>query len=153
MNTDYPDLTGFYAAWIGLNKRPGATADIRRVATPDELLDLPSFYRLVEPFGWTSDLKPWEKARWQRLVFCINDIENRGEPSLGKALALSGKVNEKRLFQIVRSGYPSDVIQLRRILKQAKPNVSWKKMARQLWRWDKCHKRSLMEDYILNQKD
>lgn len=153
MNIDYPDLASFYAAWIGLNKKPGATADIRRVATPDELLDLPSFYRLVGPFGWTSDLKPWEKACWQRLVFCVNDIESKGEPSLGKALALSGKVNEKRLFQIVRSGYPSDVIQLRRILKQAKPSVNWKKMARQLWRWDKYQKRSLMEDFILNRKD
>lgn len=151
MNEGLPDFIDFYNSWT--HKKPGETADIRRVVTPEELLDLPAFYRLLQPFGWTVDLPPWEKERWQRLVFLINYVENEGEHSLGKALALSGKVNEKRLFQIMRSEGPSDLIQLRRILKHVKPDVDWQKMARQVWHWDKNEKRSLMEDFILNQKN
>jgi len=75
------------------------------------------------------------------------------DTSLGKALALPGKVNEKRLFQIVRADYPSDVKQLRRLLKQIEPSVDWYKMAKQLWHWDKYRKRNLMEDFVLNQRD
>ena len=151
MNTEYPKFVDFYDRWV--QKKPGETADIRRVSTPEELLDLPAFYRLVAPFGWTANLPPWEKERWQRLVFLINHIENKGEYSLGKALALSGKINEKRLFQIMRSEGPSDLIQLRRVLKHSKPHVDWQKMARQVWRWNKDEKRNLMEDFILNQNN
>lgn len=153
MSNEQPNFAGFYAAWENLKKRPGATADIRRVSRMDELLDLPAFYRLVEPFGWRSDLKPWEKERWQRLVFLIHHISDKGENSLGKALALSGHINEKRLFQIVRADSPRDINQLRRVLKQAEPEVNWQKMAKQLWWWDLRQKRSLLEDFVLNQKD
>jgi len=153
MNNELPNFAGFYAAWEALKKKPGATADIRRVSTMDELLDLPAFYRLVEPFGWSADLKPWDKARWQRLVFLINHISDKGENSLGKALALSRGVNEKRLFQIVRADSPRDIEQLRRLLKQAEPDVSWQKMAKQLWYWDLRQKRSLLEDFVLSHKD
>lgn len=147
-----PNFAGFYAAWENLKKNPGATADIRRVATMDDLLDLPAFYRLVEPFGWCSDLNRWEREGWQRLGFVINHITDKGEYSLGKALAL-GKVSEKRMFQLVRSESPNDITQLRRLLKQVEPEVSWQKMAKQLWYWDLRQKRSLLEDFVLNQKD
>ena len=153
MSNELPNFAGFYAAWESLNKRPGATADIRRVSSADELLDLPAFYRLVEPFGWQADLKPWDKERWQRLVFLINHVTDKGENSLGKAFALSGKVSDKRLFQIVRADSPNDITQLRRLLKQVKPEVSWQKMATQLWRWNLQEKRSLLEVFVLNQKD
>ena len=152
MSNELPNFAGFYAAWENLKKKPGATADIRRVATMDDLLDLPAFYRLVEPFGWQADLKPWDKERWQRLVFMINHITDKGESSLGKALAL-GKVSDKRMFQLVRSESPNDITQLRRLLKQVEPEVSWQKMAKQLWYWDLRQKRSLLEDFVLNQKD
>jgi len=151
MNEHYPNFAGFYAVWQKLS--PGPKAELRRVTDPDDLLDIPAFYRLVEPFGWKSDLPRWEKQRWQRLVFLVNHISNKGEHSLGKALALPGKVNEKRLFQIVRADYPSDVKQLRRLLKQIEPDVNWYKMANQIWRWDKYRKRNLMEDFVLNQRD
>lgn len=153
MSNELPNFAGFYATWEALKKRPGATADIRRVSSMDDLLDLPTFYRLVEPFGWRADLEPWNKARWQRLVFLVNHIINKGDNPLGKALALSGNVNEKRLFQIVRADYPQDINQLRRLLKQADPDVNWLKMAKQLWYWDLRQKRSLLEDFVLNQKN
>lgn len=150
MSDKYPNFASFYAAWQKLP--PGPKAEIRRISQPDELLDLPAFYRLVEPFGW-QDLPPWKKDSWKRLVFLIHHIKDQGDNSLGKALALSGSVNEKRLFQVIRSDYPADVIQLRRVLKQAAPNLSWYKMAKQIWDWDKYRKRSLMEDFVLNQND
>jgi len=80
MNKDYPNFSGFYAVWQKLS--PGPKAEIRRVTDPDDLLDIPAFYRLVEPFGWESDLPRWEKQRWQRLVFLVNHISNKGEHSL-----------------------------------------------------------------------
>ncbi len=150
MTEETMEYIGLYTQWQKL--KPGPKAEIRRVSVPDDLLDLPAFYRLVEPLGWKADSKPWVKEGWKRLVFLLNHIENRGEHGLGKALALSKKVNEKRLFQIVRSDDPKDIIQLRRVLKQAEPVVNWPKMARQIWRWDKKNKRALMEDFILNQE-
>ncbi len=150
MNSEQPNFAGVYAAWQKLPLGPRAA--MRRIAKPDDLLDLPAFYRLVEPFGWRADLKPWDKERWLRLVFLINHVTDRGEHSLGKALAL-GKASEKRLFQIVRADSPNDITQLRRLLKQVEPEVSWQKMAKQLWYWDLRQKRSLLEDFVLSQKD
>ena len=153
MSNELPNFAGFYTAWETLKTKPGATVDIRRISSMDGLLDLPVFYRLVEPFGWKADMKPWEKERWQRLTFLINHISDRGDNSLGRALALSGDINEKRLFQIVRSDSPRDINQLRRLLIQAEPEVSWQKMAKQLWYWTLQQKRRLLEDFVLSQKD
>lgn len=150
MNSDLPDFTGLYTLWNKLP--PGPRAEIRRVSEQDELLDLPAFYRLVEPFGWRSDLKPWNKEGWKRLVFLVNYVKDRGENSLGKALALSN-VSEKRLYQVIRAESPGDINQLRRLLKQAEPEVNWQKMAKQLWHWNIRQKRSLLEDFVLNQKN
>lgn len=153
MSNELPNFAAFYAAWKRLKERPGATAEIRRTAKMDALMDLPAFYRLVEAFGWQSNMKPWEKERWLRLVFLVNYVTDEGEHSLGKALALSGGINEKRLFQVVRADSPRDIEQLRRLLIQATPKVSWQKMAKQLWYWNLQQKRSLLEDFVLNQKD
>ncbi|CAG0904890.1 unnamed protein product [Cyprideis torosa] len=75
----------------------------------DDLLNLPDFYRLVEPFGWKTNTY-YEKLGWQRLVFLVNYIADKGEnaPSLGKALALGG-VNEKRLFQVVKKAVEANI--------------------------------------------
>jgi CRISPR system Cascade subunit CasB len=150
MNNELPDFTGLYTLWNKLP--PGPRAEIRRVSEPDELLDLPAFYRLVEPFGWQSELKPWNKEGWKRLVFLVNYVKDKGENSLGKALALS-KVSEKRLYQVIRAESPGDINQLRRLLKQAEPEVNWQKMAKQLWLWNIRQKRNLLEDFVLNQKN
>jgi len=146
-----PDFTALYSTWDNL--KPGPKAELRRVATPDELMDLPVFYRLVSPWGWVSGMKPWDKARWARLVFLMDHITVAGENGLGKSLAITSKVNEKRLFQIVRADSPNDIVQLRRVLKQAKPKVNWEKMAEQIWYWSPGNKRNLLEDFVLNVKD
>lgn len=153
MSKELPNFTAFYSAWEKLKEHPGATAGIRRAATTNELLDLPAFYRLVDQFGWQS-CNYYERLAWQRLVFLVQHITNGGEDAstLGKALA-SAKVSEKRLFQIVRADSPRDIEQLRRLLIQASPTVNWSKMAKQLWYWNPQQKRSLLEDFVLSQKD
>ncbi|MDY6973156.1 MAG: type I-E CRISPR-associated protein Cse2/CasB, partial [Thermodesulfobacteriota bacterium] len=61
------------------------------------------------------------------------------------------KVSEKRLFQIIRSEPPNDMIQLRRILTMVEPTVNWPIAARQLWFWNKKSKRDLLENYFMSQ--
>ena len=147
-------LMEFYEKWFRL--KPGPKAELRRVRNPDETLDQPVFYRLIASLGWEE--KPWHEGL-ARLAFCIPYI-NRSDStiSLGAALGGTGKVSEKRIFQVIRSEYPNDIVQLRRILQHIKPAVNWPKAARQLYFWNsnnndmvKRNKRQLLEDFVLNQ--
>ena len=70
---------------------------------------------------------------------------------LGKALAQGKGISEKRLFQVIRSESPNDMIQLRRILQMVEPSVNWPKAARLLWYWNERSKRDLLEEYFMNQ--
>ncbi|WP_243689387.1 type I-E CRISPR-associated protein Cse2/CasB [Geotalea toluenoxydans] len=70
---------------------------------------------------------------------------------LGKALTRGKNVSEKRLFQVVRSDSPNDMIQLRRIVQMVEPSVNWTLAAKTLWYWNDRSKRDLLEDYFLNQ--
>ncbi len=146
------DFMGLYDAWRQL--RPGPKAELRRAATPADLLEVPAFYRLFSGRGNTE----WEKQAYQRLIFCLPCIKQHIEKpvSLGAALARSDEsgrstVGEKRLFQIIRSESPNDMIQLRRILKMVEPTVNWPLAARQLWFWNTRSKRDLLENYFMNQ--
>lgn len=142
------DYMGLYQAWERLT--PGPKAELRRVERPDDLLEVPAFYRLFSGRG-TND---WEKDAYQRLIFCLPCLKHTGEKiSLGKALAKGKGVGEKRLFQVVRSNDPNDMIQLRRILRMAEPTVNWELAAKQLWYWNERNKRDLLEDYFLNQSN
>jgi CRISPR system Cascade subunit CasB len=146
-------LMNFYEKWSYL--KPGPKAELRRVRNPDEILDQPVFYRLVASLGWE---KPWLEAL-ARLAFCIPYItRSEGKHTLGAALGKTGKVSEKRIFQVIRTDYPNDIIQLRRVLQHIKPAVNWPSAARQLYFWHskdsdsiKRNKRQLLEDFVLNQ--
>ena len=146
-------LMEFYDKWSRL--KPGPKAELRRVRNPDELLDQPAFYRLIASLGWES---LWRDAL-ARLTFCIPHItRSENKNSLGAALGKSGKVSDKRMFQVLRAEYPSDIIQLRRILQYIQPAVDWPKAAKQLYFWHsndnarvKRNKRQLLEDFVLNQ--
>lgn len=149
------DTMALYQAWQALDK--GASAQLRRVSEPDELLDIPAFYRLVHPFGWRDNARAL-----LRLVFCLSagkDALRHREPddkhphglSLGTALALSGKINERRVFQLVRAEWPNDMIQLRRLVAHAEPTVYWPSLANQLIYWGRRSRRQLLEDFVLAQ--
>ena len=146
-----PDFMALYNEWTQF--KPGPKAELKRVAEPDDLIEVSAFYRLFSGRG-SSD---WEKSAWQRLIYCLPCVKHTDRNiSLGKALARSGgndkkPISEKRLFQVVRSEFPNDMIQLRRILKMVEPLVNWPSAAKQLWYWNKKSKRDLLEDYFLNQ--
>ncbi|OAI20658.1 type I-E CRISPR-associated protein Cse2/CasB [Methylomonas lenta] len=127
--------------------KPGPQAELKRVAQPDDLLEIPAFYRLLHDARAGKDM--------QRLVYCLPLITHQESgDSLGKALA-KAEINEKRLFMVIRSEEPNDLIQLRRLLKQSdKPKVDWIKMAKTIWNWNRPDlrvKQKLLEDFFLNQ--
>lgn len=141
-----PEFMALYHGWKQLSN--GARAELRRIAKPEELLKIPAFYRLYSGKAHAE----WEKLAYQRLIFCLPYIKHIPENiGLGKALTKGKGVSEKRLFQVVRSDEPNDMIQLRRILQMTEPSVNWTQAATTLWYWNDRSKRDLLEDYFLNQ--
>jgi len=142
-----PDFMSLYKAWEKLS--PGPKAELRRVSKPDELIEVPAFYRLFSG----KAARDTDKQAYQRLIFCLPCITHTSDDiGLGKALAKGKGVSEKRLFQVVRSNGPNDIIQLRRLLQMVEPSVNWPKAAKQLWYWNERSKRELLEEYFMNQK-
>ncbi|SFF01817.1 CRISPR system Cascade subunit CasB [Nitrosomonas sp. Nm166] len=86
-----------------------------------------------------------------RLLYCLPLIRHQDNgDSLGKALA-KADINEKRLFMVIRSQEPNDLIQLRRLLKQAEPQLDWLSTAKTLYYWNDLAKRQLLEDFFFYQ--
>lgn len=147
------DALALYNAWNLLDN--AASAQLRRVAEPDELKDIPAFYHLVQPFGW-----PEHQHALLRIVFCltagkkvIQHVEKtEAHPkgiSLGKALAESKKINERRVYQLLRAEWPNDLIQLRRLLVHAEPKLYWPLFVEQMTWWNQSARRQLLEDFVL----
>ena len=140
------DFMVLYRNWEQL--RPGSKAELRRIARPDDLIETPAFYRLFAG----EAVQEWTKQAYQRLIFCLPYINHIDEDvGLGKALTRGKGVSEKRLFQVVRSDPPNDMIQLRRIMQMVKPSANWPRAAKLLWFWNVRSKRDLLEDYFINQ--
>lgn len=154
--SDEIDAMALYYAWQQLDN--GACAQIRRVSAPEDLRDLPAFYRLVQPFGWGN---PRNQQALMRMVFCLSAGKNaichqEKKPdqtagiTLGRALANSGKINEQRVFQLIRADKTTDMIQLRRLLAHAEPVLDWSLMAWMLTWWGKRERQQLLEDFVLS---
>jgi CRISPR system Cascade subunit CasB len=140
-----PDFIKLYHDYSAL--KPGPKAELRRVTTPVQLTEIPAFYRLLQ--GQKAH------AGMQRLVYCLPCIKSHNPEgmSLGQAMANSS-ISEKRMFMVIRSESPNDLIQLRRLLQQAEPVVDWGKTALLLWWWDHPNQRSkrqLLEDFFFFQ--
>lgn len=136
-----PDFLALYQRYDEL--KPGPKAELKRVMNPSDLIEVPAFYRILHS----------EKAypSMQRLLFCLPYIKHvDGGDSLGKALA-KADINEKRLFMVIRSQEPNDLIQLRRLLKQANPTLDWQSTAKTLYYWNDLAKRQLLEDFFFYQ--
>lgn len=141
-----PDFMALYRSWKELH--PGPKAELRRISRPDELIKIPSFYCLFSG----NATQERDKQPYQRLIFCLPCVKHTDEAvGLGKALAKGKGVSEKRLFQVIRSEQPNDLIQLRRILQMIEPIVNWPKAAKLLWYWNERSKRDLLEEYFMNQ--
>lgn len=136
-----PDFMILYERYQKL--KSGPQAELKRVMQPDDLLEIPAFYRLLH------DAKAGKGM--QRLLYCLPLIKHQeGGDSLGRALA-KADVNEKRLFMVIRSQEPNDLIQLRRLLKQVEPKLDWLSAARTLYYWNDRAKRQLLEDFFFYQ--
>lgn len=119
----------------------GPQAELRRVRSPDELASIPGFYRLL----------PGQRATdaWLRVAFCLPWVRQaENARTLGAQLA-KHKIHEQRLFQVVRSRFPNDLIQLRRLLQHTEPMANWQRLGWQLYRWRPEDKRRLLEEFYL----
>ncbi|UWS28590.1 type I-E CRISPR-associated protein Cse2/CasB [Erwinia pyrifoliae] len=134
-----------YQNWSELD--PGSKAKIRRATRPDDLMDIPAFYLLVAPSGW-----PQHRYALLRMVFCLSAgkirLSEDKQQSIGRAFAEKG-ISQPRIFQVIRADYPNDMVQLRRLIIHAEPEVYWPAFARQLYGWYQSDRRKLLEDFVL----
>lgn len=127
----------------------GQRAEIRRASNPEDLECLPAFYHLI---GYHS---PGEIRPLARVVFLLPFAEKHSENArpLGRQL-YDGKISEKRIFQIVRSTSPNDLVQLRRAVQQAKlKSIDWDAFGKSLFYWGKLSKKQLVQSFFINTKE
>ncbi len=124
----------------------GQRAEIRRAAKPDDLDFIPAYYRLIRGgrFG----------EGWQRVVFLMpyaahSDMAENIGTALGRLNNGRPAVSEMRLFQMVRSEPPNDIVGLKRILQQVGPTVNWDRFGKAVFFWGKNDKRGIIEDYFM----
>jgi CRISPR system Cascade subunit CasB len=142
-SAEMPDILEIYGRFKELT--PGQKAELRRVEEPEELTLKPALYRLF------PGIPP--RAQYLRIAFFLPWIEHlTGAANLATQFGSSkGKVAEARIFQVARAHAPNDLIQLRRLVIQVKPNVDWTEFGKTLWFWGEPAKRQLVEDYYLAQ--
>jgi CRISPR system Cascade subunit CasB len=117
--------------------KPGSKAELKRVVEPDDLIEVPSFYHLLNGHAGNNRIK--------RVIYCLPVVKAHDPAvSIGQALAKAG-VSEKRLFMVVRSESPNDLIQLRRLLKMLEPSVNWPEFANLVYWWGKRNKQTRIQ--------
>lgn len=122
---------------------PGQKAELRRVADPEDVAGIPAFYRLFP--GERS--APWKV----RTAFLLPWAPHQpGAEYLGRQLA-KARVSENRIYQVVRSSYPNDLIQLRRLVQHIEPRLDWNVFGWTLRKWekDKRAKQEILEDFFI----
>ncbi|MBI4655197.1 MAG: type I-E CRISPR-associated protein Cse2/CasB [Elusimicrobia bacterium] len=133
--------------WLALEEKfdkqltPGQRAEIRRVALPDDLAELPAYYHLL-PAG----VEPGKQ--WQRVIFILPWVkQKKGAPPIGEQFKRAG-IDERRMFQMLRSNEPQDLLCLRRLFRQADDvSADWEYFGPSLYYWNKVNKRRFVEDY------
>ena len=126
----------------------GQRAEIRRVSTPEDLETLPAFYHLLGYFN------PKDIKQWTRIAFFMPFIEKHSEEvkPLGKQLK-DAKISEKRIFHIIRSTSPNDLIQLRRVIQQAKlSSINWETFGKSLFYWNINSKKHIIQNFFIKAK-
>ena len=127
----------------------GDRAEIRRITKPSGLETLPAFYKLLGKRIYEGE------QQWQRVVFfLVKELKHNKDNSLSLGQALKkSDVNEKRMFQMIRSEAPNDLIQLRRLVVYTKPTVDFQKVANALWYWGKNSKKQILKDFYKDFKN
>lgn len=154
--SDLPDFVGI-KNYFDTRLSPGQRKDLRKASCPDDLALIPAYYQLIRSFIPTGK---WSRERWSQFVYLMPYASHSEKaPNLGVLLAKAG-IREARLSQIIRSEYPNDLIQLRRILQQLNHAVNWQHFGKQIFFWpnrQEMHKkewskRQILEDYYLTKK-
>jgi len=138
MSIDFREIAGRFE-----NMGNGLRAELRRCARPEDVAMVPAFYRLLP--GMKTNVS------WQRLVYFLPFVK-QGGGSLGAELARAN-ISEKRLFQVLRSESPNDLIQLRRLVQQVEPKLDWQKFGETLFYWNAVKKRRILEDFFMHQSN
>ena len=115
----------------------------KRIGSPEDLAMIPAFYKLFP--GITPN------ERYRQVAFILPWCKHRdGGKSLGAQLAIAD-INEKRLFQVVRSESPNDLIYLRRLIQRSELTVNWNELGKSLFFWNdnEIAKRQLIEQYFI----
>ncbi|TPQ24373.1 type I-E CRISPR-associated protein Cse2/CasB [Methylomonas koyamae] len=143
----------------------GDKASIRRCVEPDDLLITPAFLRLIgETLGQFNGTERANAAAFfdylpkiARIVYLLPFAKLNGQ-SLGEVFN-ERKISERRLFLVMRSEYPQDLVQLRRLCQQCKDaDIDGLNLANLLLYWGKDKaasegsKRQLMRDFYLSNK-
>jgi CRISPR system Cascade subunit CasB len=124
---------------------PGQKAELRRMAKPDEVTEIPAYYRLfpgIRPPQWcerVAYILPWAKHA-------------ESAQSLGRQLAQKG-ISETRIYHVVRASPPNDLIQLRRLVQHIEPRLDWQETGKTLYFWGDRAKRRLLEDFFVYQPE
>ena len=149
MSNNLPDFVSVYNRFRNEGQfSNGDRAEIRKATVPSDLGILPSFYKLLG-----NRLNEGEK-QWQRVVFfLVKGLTHKEKgPSLGTALKTSDKkVREQRIFQVIRSESPNDLIQLRRLVIHTEPSLDFHKFAKQVWYWSEFSKKQLLKDFLMTE--
>jgi CRISPR system Cascade subunit CasB len=127
----------------------GQRAEIRRASNPEDLECLPAFYHLI------GSRNPREIKQVARVAFFLPFAEKHNEKAnpLGRQLN-DAKISEKRIFQIVRSSSPNDLVQLRRAVQQAKlSSIDWDVFGKSLFYWGKQSKKQLVQSFFIYTKE
>ena len=143
MSTEENDYVAFWTAFCALDR--GKQAELRRhVRQPDDLAEMPAFYTLCR------GIRP--NRQHQRIAFFLPICHHQEKAlSIGAQLAKNG-ISELRIFRVIRSESPNDLIQLRRLCQHIDASVDWREFGRMLWYWGadaKYSKRQLLEDYFV----
>jgi CRISPR system Cascade subunit CasB len=115
----------------------------KRIGTPEDLVMIPAFYKLF------PGIIPNQRHRQVAFIlpYCKHFDDAR---SLGAHLA-TVKTNEKRLFQVVRSESPTNLIYLRRLIQKSEITVDWNRLGKSLFFWNdnEIAKREFIEEYFI----
>jgi CRISPR system Cascade subunit CasB len=139
MTASTPDFAEIHDRFKALPS--GAKAELRRVATPEDLRTTPGLYRLF----------PGERPTGQqlRLAFLVPWCDRvQGSRKLGALCA--DKIAEDRIIQIARANAPDDLVKFRRLIMQLRADVGWLDIASALFYWGPKIKRRLIEDYYIS---
>jgi CRISPR system Cascade subunit CasB len=138
-SSSLPDFVDLHHRFKQLGNGP--KAELRRVASLDDVASIPAYYR------WLGGRPP--SRGLECVAFLMPFAEHHAEAeSIGQQLA-KANISEMRLFQMLRAEPPRDIEHLRRLLRHLhEPSLNWQDFGRTLFYWRPISKRSILQAYF-----